>query len=42
MQAVVDATGFRTLENVVTGIDPAILTQALDNDRLAQAQPPPL
>jgi hypothetical protein len=42
MQAVIDATGSRTLENVVRGIDPAILTQALDNDLLARAQPPPL
>ena len=41
MQAVIDATGFRTLENVVRGIDPAILTQAYDNDLLAQVQPPP-
>lgn len=41
MQAVVDATGFHTRENVVRGIDPAILTQAFDNDLLAQAQPPP-
>ena len=40
MQAIIDATGFRTLENVVRGIDPAILTKALDNDVLAQAQPP--
>jgi hypothetical protein len=42
MQAVVEATGFHTLENVVRGIDPAILTQAFDNDLLALAQPPPL
>jgi hypothetical protein len=37
MQAVIDATGLRTLENVVSLIDPAILKQALDNDVLAQA-----
>ncbi|HEU0247202.1 MAG TPA: hypothetical protein VFR38_08980, partial [Gaiellaceae bacterium] len=42
MQAVLEATGFRTLENVVRGIDAAILVQALDNDLLAQAKPPPL
>jgi hypothetical protein len=41
MQAVIDATGFRTLENVVRGIDPAIVTQAYDNDLLARAQAPP-
>jgi hypothetical protein len=39
MQAVVDATGMRTLENVVRAIDPAILTQALDNDVLKKAPP---
>jgi hypothetical protein len=42
MQAVIDATGLRTLENVVNLIDPAILKQALDNDVLEQAQPPPV
>lgn len=40
MQAVIDATGFRTLENVAQGIDPAIVRQAYDNDLLAQTQPP--
>lgn len=40
MQAVIDATGLRTLENVVNLIDPAILKQALDNDVLAQAEHP--
>ena len=40
MQAVIDATGLRTLENVVSLIDPAILKQALDNDVLAQAAHP--
>jgi hypothetical protein len=42
MQAVIDATGLRTLENVVGLIDPAILKQAFDNDVLEQAQPPPV
>jgi hypothetical protein len=37
MQAVIDATGLRTLENVVNLIDRAILKQALDNDVLEQA-----
>ena len=37
MRAVIDATGLRTLENVVSLIDPAILKQALDNDVLEQA-----
>jgi hypothetical protein len=41
MQAVIAATGLRTRENVLGLIDPAILVQALDNDLLAQAQPPP-
>jgi hypothetical protein len=40
MQAVIDATGLRTLENVVSLIDPAILKQALDNDVLARAEHP--
>jgi hypothetical protein len=37
IQAVIDATGLRTLENVVRRIDPAILEQAFDNDVLGQA-----
>ena len=41
MQAVIEATGARTLENVVRGIDPAILAQAYDNDLLARAQARP-
>jgi len=41
MQDVIDATGLRTLENVVSLIDPAILKDAYDNDLLRQAQPPP-
>jgi hypothetical protein len=42
MQAVIDTTGLRTLKNVVNLIDPAILKQALDNDVLEQAGPPPV
>ena len=42
MQAVIDATGLRTRENVVSLIDPAILKQALNNDVLAQAAHPPV
>ncbi len=42
MQDVIDATELRTRENVLGLIDPEILTRALDNDALAQAQPPPL
>jgi hypothetical protein len=41
MQDVIDATGLRTLENVVRSVDPAILKGAYDNDLLRQAQPPP-
>jgi hypothetical protein len=41
IQAVIEATDSRTLENVVCGIDPAILVQAYDNDLLARAQAPP-
>jgi hypothetical protein len=41
MQDVIDATGLRTLENVVRSLDPAILRGAYDNDLLRQAQPPP-
>jgi len=32
LQAVIDATGLQTVDNVVRLIDPAILKQALDND----------
>jgi hypothetical protein len=39
IQAVIDATDLRTLDNVAGLIDPAILTQAYDNDVLEQAQP---
>jgi hypothetical protein len=41
MQAVIDATELRTVQNVLNLIDPAILKQALDNDTLAQEQPRP-
>ena len=34
IQEVIDATGLRTLENVVGLIDPAIIKQAFDNDLL--------
>src|SRR6266567_2931333 len=41
IQDVIDATDLRTLENVVSLIDPAILKDAYDNDLLRQAQSPP-
>jgi len=37
MQAVIEATGLRTRENVLRLIDPVILVQALDNDTAAMA-----
>ena len=37
IEAVIAATGSRTLENVVSTIDPAIVKQAYDNDLLAEA-----
>jgi hypothetical protein len=41
-EAVIEATGLRTLENVARMIDPAILKRAFDNDRLdEQRRPPP-
>jgi hypothetical protein len=40
MQAVIEPTGLRTLENVVRLIDPAILKRALDNDVLERALHP--
>jgi hypothetical protein len=40
LQAVIDVTGLRTVDNVVRLIDPAILKQALDNDVLRKARPP--
>ncbi len=41
VQAVLDATDLRTLENVKNLIDPAILKRAYDNDLLTRPQPPP-
>ena len=41
IQDVIDATDLRTLGNVVSLIDPAILKDAYDNDLLRQARPPP-
>jgi hypothetical protein len=41
VQAVLDATDLRTLENVKNLIDPAILKRAYDNDLLRRPQPPP-
>jgi hypothetical protein len=38
IEAVIAATGSRTLENVVSTIDPALVKQAYDNDLLAGAQ----
>jgi hypothetical protein len=40
MQAVLEATGLRTLENVVSSIDPAILKDAYDNDLLGPTPSP--
>jgi hypothetical protein len=39
LQAVIDATGLRTRENVLNLIDPVILKQAFDNDARKQPQP---
>ena len=41
MEALVEVTGSRTAENVDRGIDPRIVEQALQNDALRRAQPPP-
>jgi hypothetical protein len=40
MQAVIEATDLRSLDNVVRLIDPAILKQAYDNDAIAKVQSP--
>ena len=40
IQAVIEATDLRSLDYVVRLIDPAILTQAYDNDAVAKVQPP--
>ncbi len=42
VQAVIDATDLRTLDNVKNLIDPAILKRAYDNDQLRKPQPPAL
>jgi hypothetical protein len=42
IQAVIEATGLRTLENVVRRIDPAILEQAFDNDVLGPGPSSPV
>jgi len=41
IQAVIDATGLSSLDNVTRLIDPAILKQAYDNDLLEQSKRPP-
>jgi hypothetical protein len=40
IQAVIEATDLRSLDNVVRLIDPAILSQAYDNDAIAKLEPP--
>jgi hypothetical protein len=40
-EAVIEATGLRTLENAAGLIDPAILKRAFDNDRLEEQRRPP-
>lgn len=40
IQEIIEATDLRTLDNVVGSIDPAILTQAYDNDAIAKVQAP--
>ena len=39
MQAVIDATGLRTRENLFGLIESAILVHAFENDALARVQP---
>jgi len=39
MEAVIAATGLRTLENVLRAIDPAILDQARQNDERPATAP---
>jgi len=41
MDALIEATDLRSLENVVRRIDPAILVRAYDNDAVARAFAPP-
>jgi hypothetical protein len=38
IEAIIEATDLRSLENVVRSIDPAILTQAYDNDAIAKTK----
>ena len=40
MQAIIEATDLRTLDNVTRSIDPAILAQAYDNDAIAKVRSP--
>jgi len=40
-QAVIEATGLRTFENVARLIDPVIVTRAFDNDSLAEQRRSP-
>jgi hypothetical protein len=40
IQAIIEATDLRTLDNVTRSIDPAILAQAYDNDAIAKVQSP--
>ena len=40
IQAIIEATDLRSLENVTRSIDPAILAQAYDNDAIAKFQSP--
>jgi len=41
LDALIEATGLRTLENLVRNIDPAILVRAYDNDAAARVPTPP-
>lgn len=40
LQAIIDATDLRSLDNVVRIIDPAILSRAYDKDAIAKTRPP--
>lgn len=40
IQAIIEATDLRSLDNVTRSIDPAILAQAYDNDAIAKVQSP--
>jgi hypothetical protein len=40
IQVAIHATNLRSLDNAVRSIDPAILTQAYDNDAIAKVQSP--